>query len=100
MEKNLTLEHNTMALKWTGEVGLYTTLQLVIGMPGEDDDTIFETIEFLKERSPCFCSAGEQPTPSGCDDAYPGRDRKDRSPDRPGHSVSSGGRVHHARRGR
>ena len=52
MEKNLTLEHNTMALKWTGEVGLYTTLQLVIGMPGENDDTIFETIEFLKEVAP------------------------------------------------
>lgn len=52
MEKNLTREHNFMALKWTGEVGLKTTVQLVIGMPGENDDTIFETIDFLKEIAP------------------------------------------------
>jgi anaerobic magnesium-protoporphyrin IX monomethyl ester cyclase len=52
MEKNLTLEENISALKWTGEVGLDTVLQLVIGMPGENDDTISETIEFLKKVSP------------------------------------------------
>jgi anaerobic magnesium-protoporphyrin IX monomethyl ester cyclase len=52
MEKNLKLEENINALKWTGEVGLSTTIQLVLGMPGEDDDTIFETLDFLKEVSP------------------------------------------------
>lgn len=52
MEKNLALEENINALKWTGEAGLNTTIQLVIGMPGEEDDTIFETLDFLKEVSP------------------------------------------------
>ena len=52
MEKNLTREENVRALKWTGEVGLRTTVQLVLGMPGENDETIFETIDFLKEITP------------------------------------------------
>jgi len=51
MEKNATVEMNTNAIKWTGEVGLGTIIQLVIGMPGENDKTIEETIEFLKEIS-------------------------------------------------
>jgi anaerobic magnesium-protoporphyrin IX monomethyl ester cyclase len=52
MEKRTTIEKNINALKWAGEAGLYTMVQLVIGMPGEDDQTIFETIDFLKEVSP------------------------------------------------
>jgi anaerobic magnesium-protoporphyrin IX monomethyl ester cyclase len=52
MEKNLALEENINALKWTGEAELNTTIQLVIGMPGENDDSIFETLDFLKEVSP------------------------------------------------
>lgn len=52
MEKKTTVEKNIEALKWTGEVGLNTIIQLVIGMPGEDDQTIFETIDFLKRVSP------------------------------------------------
>jgi len=52
MEKNLKLEDNVRALKLMGEVGLMTTVQLIIGMPGENDDTISETIDFLKEVAP------------------------------------------------
>lgn len=52
MEKRTTVEKNINALKWTGDVGLNTIIQLVIGLPGEDDKTIYETIEFLKEASP------------------------------------------------
>lgn len=51
MEKNSTLSKNINAIKWTGEVGLGTVIQLVLGMPGEDDETINETIGFLKEIS-------------------------------------------------
>lgn len=51
MEKNATVEENINALKWTVEAGLDTVIQLVIGMPGEDDETINETIGFLKEVS-------------------------------------------------
>ena len=52
MEKKTTVEQNINALKWTGEVGLNTIVQLVLGMPGETDETIDETIEFLKKISP------------------------------------------------
>lgn len=48
MEKNLSVEHNINAGKWTYEARLYTSYALVIGMPGEDPETIKETTEFLK----------------------------------------------------
>ena len=51
MDKNTTVQENIDALRWTSEAGLGTIIQLVLGMPGEDDDTIFETIEFLKTVS-------------------------------------------------
>jgi anaerobic magnesium-protoporphyrin IX monomethyl ester cyclase len=52
MEKNASVEENVNALKWTGEVGLLTIIQLVLALPGENDKTIYETIEFLKKVSP------------------------------------------------
>jgi radical SAM superfamily enzyme YgiQ (UPF0313 family) len=52
MEKNTSLENNINAITWTGEAGLETVIQLVIGMPGETDVTIGETIEFLKNVFP------------------------------------------------
>jgi radical SAM superfamily enzyme YgiQ (UPF0313 family) len=52
MEKNTSLENNINAITWTGEAGLDTVIQLVIGMPGESDITIDETIDFLRKVSP------------------------------------------------
>ena len=49
MEKKITLEQNIQALKDTHEAGLSTTIQLVVGMPGETDQTIEETVDFLKK---------------------------------------------------
>ena len=49
MEKKASLEQNIKALKYSYEAGLATVVQLVIGMPGETDVTIEETIDFLKE---------------------------------------------------
>lgn len=48
MEKNASLEHNLQAAAWTEEAGLYTIYQLVLGMPGENRETIQETIDFVK----------------------------------------------------
>jgi len=48
MEKNLSVQHNINAGRWTYEAGLYTSYALVIGMPGECPETIQETTEFLK----------------------------------------------------
>ncbi len=52
MEKNTTVQMNIDALKWTGEAGLFTVVQLVLAMPGETDETVLETTEFLKTVSP------------------------------------------------
>lgn len=52
MEKKTTVQTNINALKWTGEVGLNTIIQLVLGLPGENEKTINETTEFLKTVSP------------------------------------------------
>jgi len=48
MEKKVKLIDNYNAMEWTVEAGLYTVVQLVIGMPGETTQTIRETIEFCK----------------------------------------------------
>jgi radical SAM superfamily enzyme YgiQ (UPF0313 family) len=48
MEKKISLEQNINALKYAYEAGLGTVVQLVIGMPGETDETIEETVDFLK----------------------------------------------------
>ena len=48
MEKNLSLEHNINAVRCTAEAGLTTVYQLVLGMPGENGETVSETIEFFK----------------------------------------------------
>lgn len=52
MEKKTTVQTNINALKWTGEVGINTIIQLVLGLPGENQKTIDETIDFLKIVSP------------------------------------------------
>ena len=51
MEKNATVQENINALKWLSELQISTVSQLVIGMPGENDETIYETIDFLKKVS-------------------------------------------------
>jgi len=48
MEKKATVEDNINAAIWTDNAGLYTVHQLVIGMPGESNETIRETTDFIK----------------------------------------------------
>jgi hypothetical protein len=48
MEKKTSIEGNRNAMKWTVGAGMWTGVQLVIGMPGESPETICETIEFGK----------------------------------------------------
>jgi anaerobic magnesium-protoporphyrin IX monomethyl ester cyclase len=48
MEKKLDIKTNFTAMQWTIEAGMYTAVQLVLGMPGESPETIKETIEFTK----------------------------------------------------
>ena len=49
MEKNTTIQDNLNAAIWSQEEGLYTIYQLVLAMPGENSETIDETIDFVKK---------------------------------------------------
>lgn len=46
MEKKTTVEENMSAMKWTTEAGLWTVVQLIMGMPGENRETVKETAAF------------------------------------------------------
>lgn len=62
MEKNTTVQQNIEAIKLAYETGLFTVVQLVLGMPGETDDTIRETAEFMKEVSRYLFVEGRLPS--------------------------------------
>jgi len=51
MEKRCSLEDNARAVRWTAEAGLYTIYQIVLGMPGEDEGTISETMDFINRAT-------------------------------------------------
>ena len=48
MEKNTSVDDNIRALRAAKESNIFTIVQLVIGMPGENIKTVTETIDFLK----------------------------------------------------
>ena len=51
MNKNATKAENLAALISCRDAEIYSVIQLVIGMPGENDDTIAETIDFIKKAT-------------------------------------------------
>jgi radical SAM superfamily enzyme YgiQ (UPF0313 family) len=51
MNKNVKVEDNLKALQLTKEAGLITTPQIIVGMPGEDNDTIKENLSLLKKSN-------------------------------------------------
>lgn len=48
IDKRIVVEQNRNAALWTREAGIFTPTQLILGMPGETNETIRETISFLK----------------------------------------------------
>ena len=54
MEKKVSLEQNINAIKHTYEAGIESVGKLVVGMPGETDKTIDETIDFLLRTLPYY----------------------------------------------
>jgi anaerobic magnesium-protoporphyrin IX monomethyl ester cyclase len=46
MEKVTTVEQNKNAVKWMAENDMFTIVQLILGMPGETEETVRETTEF------------------------------------------------------
>ena len=55
MQKGTTRQQNFEAMRWVSDAGMTTTLQYVIGMPGESDRTIDESIEFAIQTSSFYC---------------------------------------------
>jgi len=54
MEKKVSLEKNIDAIRSIYKADMATVIQLVIGMPGETDKTIDETIDFLLKVMPYY----------------------------------------------
>ncbi len=48
MDKRVSVEQNRQVALWTEEAGIYTSPTLVLGMPGETQETIRESIDFIK----------------------------------------------------
>jgi len=49
MEKGTTVEQNIQVARWTKEAGLFTVPSIILGMPGETGETVWESINFLKK---------------------------------------------------
>ena len=52
MKKGITVEQNEKAIKWAKEAGLSVTVSLIIGYPGETQETLKQTIDFMKKTEP------------------------------------------------
>ncbi|MFH1791583.1 MAG: radical SAM protein [Candidatus Omnitrophota bacterium] len=48
IDKGVGVRHNRQAAEWTRKAGIFTMPTTVLGMPGETDKTVGETVEFLK----------------------------------------------------
>jgi len=47
MEKKVRIEDNYNAIRWLHEIGIELTPEIILGMPGESTETIFETAQLL-----------------------------------------------------
>ncbi len=52
MTKGTTVQQNAVAIRMAKEAGLSVTVSLVLGYPGETDETIHQTIDFIRRTEP------------------------------------------------
>jgi len=52
MHKGISVDQTIKAFKWAREIGLRTLAQVIIGFPGEDKKTAWETIRLVEKISP------------------------------------------------
>jgi radical SAM superfamily enzyme YgiQ (UPF0313 family) len=52
MRKGTTVELNEQAIKWCKEVGLSVTVSMIIGYPGETEETLKDTFDFINRTKP------------------------------------------------
>jgi radical SAM superfamily enzyme YgiQ (UPF0313 family) len=52
MRKGTTVELNEQAIKWCKEVGMVVTVSMIIGYPGETEQTLKDTFDFISRTKP------------------------------------------------
>ena len=53
-KKGITLAQIESAIKWTREAGIESIAHVIFGLPGETNDTVAKTIEFIKKIDPTY----------------------------------------------
>jgi anaerobic magnesium-protoporphyrin IX monomethyl ester cyclase len=51
-KKSLTTEQCTNAIKWTKEAGIFVTMSVILGYPGETKETLQETLDLVRKVEP------------------------------------------------
>lgn len=54
MNKSATVEKYQKGIEWLRQYGILTFASMITGFPGENDDTVQETIDFIRETKPDY----------------------------------------------
>ena len=54
MNKSATVEKYTKGIEWLRQYGILTFASMITGFPGETEDTVQETIDFIRETKPDY----------------------------------------------
>ena len=51
-KERVTNEHCENAIKWTKEAGIFVTVSVILGYPGETRETLQESLDFVRRAEP------------------------------------------------
>ena len=52
LKKGVTNEHCDNAIRWAKEAGMFVTVSVILGYPGETKETLQETLDFVRKAEP------------------------------------------------
>ena len=52
LKKRVTTEQCENAIKWAKEAGIFVTVSVILGYPGETKETLQETLDFVRKVEP------------------------------------------------
>jgi len=52
LKKGVTNEHCDNAIRWAKETGMFVTVSVILGYPGETKETLQETLDFVRKAEP------------------------------------------------
>ena len=52
LKKKVSTEQIENAIKWTKEAGIFVTVSVILGYPGETKETLQESLEFVRRAEP------------------------------------------------